>query len=348
MTRSTLRQLIRSLAKATPAQTPVLTLLVGLRDGQLTRPELYEKHRAAALDGASRATRAGLESAFRNAERFLLRDVRPESRSAAIIVRSGESPIRHHLQFRAALPTEVSIEAWPRLLRLVELEQRCGAFVLVRRADDCFEVCEASLGGVETRQPWRPELSRLEDPEVADRTLRIVWNVARHAARLGGADRVILAADADLAKHVRRIDARLDYNEPWSVLKDPQPNRFNDDFRRAADLNEALRAEKADKDFAALLAGGVSCSALTGQTACANAIRGGSVREIWIRPPAAESTFRPSAWQEDLVRWAALRAVRTRFTAPGGESDALLRAWGGVACLPDASAEPTNRSNVAA
>jgi hypothetical protein len=72
------------------------------------------------------------------------------------------------------------------------------------------------------------------------------------------------------------------------------------------------------------------------------------VQEIWLRSPSAESSFRPPAWQEDLVRWAALRAVTTRFAAPGGESDALLRACGGVACLPDASAATTSQASVAA
>ena len=348
MTRSTLRRLTRSLAKATPAHTPVLTLLVGLRDGRLAQPEIYEKHRAAALVGASRATRPGLEVAFNNAERFLQRDVRSESRGAAIIVRAGENPIRHHVQFRAPLPTEVSIEAWPRVLRLVELEERCGSFVLVRRAEDCLEVCEASVGNADTRQPWRPEPGRLDDPDVAERTLRIVWNVARHAARLGGRDRVILAADAELAERVRRTDARLDYTEPWNVLEEPRPNNFDEDLRRSAELNAALRSEQADQDFAALLAAGRSRSALTGQTACANALRAGRVEEIWLRPPSAESAFRPPAWQEDLVRWAALRAVPMRFASRGGESDALLRAWGGVACLPSVSAAPISPSSVAA
>lgn len=338
MTRSTLRHAIRTLAKATPAHTPVLTLLVSLRDGRLAAPDVYERHKRATLAGASRSTLPGLARAFDNAERFLQRDLRPESRGAAIIVRAGESPIRRHLQFRAELPTEISAGAWPSLLRLIELEERLGSFVLVRPHSDGFEVCESSLGDVETRQPWAPDAGRLADQEVAERTLQIVWNVARQTARVGGCDRVILAAGRDLAERVAAIDPRLDYSEPWTHLEATRPDSFESDFRQAVEHNQALRAEEAAAALSSLLRGSRADIVGIGPAEATAAVRRGDVSTVWLRTPAQGSALRPAAWQEDVVRWAARKAIRTRFAPTDGPTDARLRSLGGVLCVPVAPA----------
>jgi len=207
---------IRRLITIEETESPFVSCYVNLEHGKNGYRSALRRRERILRKTLGGNDRRAFECAFGAIQEFLSSGVKDTTRSVAIFSREGASPYFLALQFRAPLPTELSLEFTPNIYRLVELKDTYHRYILVIAFEQWARILEVSLGAV-TRQLWteRPELRKRVGREWTklhyqshrrDRVRKFIKEtiaVVERAVSSGGHTHLMLAGNPQITAQVR-------------------------------------------------------------------------------------------------------------------------------------------------
>lgn len=302
-TRELQAQLRRLATLPADAQSPILSIYLNVENGgwQQTLDERVKALRPAWKGQA----RADFELALGQAESWLVSQLSPESRGAAVFARVGRWPHLQGLQFAVPLPDLVAADELPVLGPLVELKDDYDRYVVFIAHKHSVRIMEVDLGAV-TRELWSRHLFLREragevwgrnhysehvdrqDPErFWDEKLKLLDRLIQQ----GGHNHLIQAGDAD---SVRRVRSRLPKHLQAKVMElmAVQPHDRIDDVVQQTLASFMAREEHESRDLARQLRAEIRRDglAVAGIGESLKALRLGAVQTLllhkgWQAPP---------------------------------------------------------------
>ncbi|MBI4623186.1 MAG: hypothetical protein HY736_08210 [Verrucomicrobia bacterium] len=159
-----LRKHIRTLITLKATDAPVISFYLNLesdrRESGGTDYQSVLSERAVLLRKSMSGERKKcLDEALGHIGTYLLAELRPASKGAAIFARGGAQPFFLPLQFQVPLPNWIAVDTIPNVYHLVELKDTYHRFVLLLMTEKSARILEINLGAV-TEEAWteRPEL----------------------------------------------------------------------------------------------------------------------------------------------------------------------------------------------
>ncbi len=212
-----LKQHIALLASVEEADAPFISAYLNLENGQAGWRE--------ALDDRTRILRrvlkgddlADFEEALGKIEAWLVTDLLPEARGAAIFVRGTfGGAFMLPMQFAAPLPNWIAVYPTPNIYHLVELKDGYHRYVILLAMPDRASILEVNLGAV-TTQAWinRSELRlrvgsewtrshyQVHRAHRGDRFFQEKIALLERLMHAGGHTHLILAGDPEITGRIR-------------------------------------------------------------------------------------------------------------------------------------------------
>ncbi len=159
-----LKQHIRKLITLEATDAPVISFYLNLESAEGgpsgTDYQSVLAERAALLRKSLRgAPKEYLAEALGRIGDYLLRELQPGAKGAAIFARGGSRPFFLPLQFQVPLPNWIAVDVIPNVYHLVELKDTYHRFVLLLMTEKSARILEINLGAA-TTEAWaeRPEL----------------------------------------------------------------------------------------------------------------------------------------------------------------------------------------------
>ena len=152
MERKNLQEHIQTLATLEEAEAPVISCYLSLEGSNDEWLQLHE--RVGVIRTCQRGKqREYFSAAFNRVEDYIANRLLPDARGAAIFSREGEAPFFLPLQFRAPLPTTLSIDSLPNIFPLVELSEKRERYIILFVCADYSRILEVNFGGF-IKQLW--------------------------------------------------------------------------------------------------------------------------------------------------------------------------------------------------
>jgi hypothetical protein len=211
MTVQALRDEIRALSHLEPAASPLVSWYLDLHDESGMEAALLQglvQQRQA----LSPVVRMEVDEALSAARRHLHRGLQPGTRSVALFVRAGCSPLLRALEFEVALPSIVSLSQRPRIYPLAELADNYHRFALLWVEGGAARLLQVELGRVvrewEIPAPAQRPGRRVRTIDAARESLESATRRLAEVMRQQSLGQWILAADPWSREE---IEPRLDY-----------------------------------------------------------------------------------------------------------------------------------------
>jgi len=213
-----LKQYIALLACVEETDAPFVSAYFNLEDGPSSwRKRLYE--RAGILRRIlKRHELADFEEAVGKIEKWLVTELHPDAKGAAVFVRGiMGGGFMLPMQFDAPVPNWIAVYPTPNIYHLVELKNSYHRYVILLALPDRAGILEVNLGAA-TTQAWsnRSELRtrvgtewtrshyQIHQADRGDRFVQEKIAVLKQLMDAGGQPHLILAGDPDITQRVRQ------------------------------------------------------------------------------------------------------------------------------------------------
>ena len=281
-----LRTHVRTLASLEPSDAPVISCYVAAADTTLDWRALLGRRGEILARTLPETGRAPFAEAWQRVQEYLLRELKPETKGAAVFARGGNLPLFLALQFPVPLPHWITVDATPNLYHLMELKDTYHRFVVLLSTENSARILEVNLGAVTENiwleQPatrarigsgWTRQHYQHHRREQTEQFIREKIRVLEQLMSAGGHTHLILAGDPAMTVRVQtqlpahlpdKLVSRLDAWQPHDV------SRVVRDALTAFVLHEQAESlAMVDKLLRELRTGGL---AVIGAVACLQAL----------------------------------------------------------------------------